>query len=151
MLSLWNGFDDLLRVDDLFRATRERAAAPERPAFAPAADIREDELAYLVSVELPGLDVADVSLEVDGNVLTLSGERRAEKVEGSGSYHRVERRYGAFSRRFVLPDTVDTQKIDATMKQGVLTVRLPKAAQSQVRKIQVRAGGTEPNAAGGSS
>ncbi len=152
MLSLWNGLDDLLRMDEFFRASRERnPAAPERGSFVPPVDIREEEQSYLVTVELPGLRVEDVALEVDGNVLTLSGERRLQKSEATGSLHRVERRYGAFSRRFVLPDTVDSGQIEAEMQDGVLHVRLPKVAVRQARKIEVRRPSASANAAGGSS
>ncbi len=138
MLSLWNGFDDLLRFDDVFRGTAPRAARGETE-FVPAVDIKEDESGYQITAELAGMRVEDVNVEVDGNVLTISGERSFEKKDDKEGYHRVERRYGSFSRRFFLPDSVDGSKIDAGMRDGLLQITVPKAEATKARKIAVRA------------
>ncbi|MEZ4221349.1 MAG: Hsp20/alpha crystallin family protein [Polyangiaceae bacterium] len=138
MLSLWNGFDDLMRFDDVFRGFATNSTK-DNPQFLPAVDIKEDDGAYHITAELPGMKVQDVSVEVDGNVLTISGERKFEKKSEKEGWHRVERRYGSFSRRFFLPDTVDGSKIDAKMQDGLLFVALPKAEVTKARKIQVRA------------
>jgi len=138
MLSLWNGFDDLLRFDDVFRRMTPRRDN-ETPAFFPAVDIKEDETAYQITAELPGMRVEDVNVELEGNVLSVSGERNFEKKDAAAGYHRVERRYGSFSRRFFLPDTVDGSKIEAGMRDGLLSIRVPKAELTKPRKIAVQA------------
>jgi HSP20 family protein len=138
MLSLWNGFDDLLRFDDVFRGAAPRVPRGETE-FVPAVDIKEDESGYQITAELAGMRVEDVNVELDGNVLTISGERSFEKKDDKEGYHRVERRYGSFSRRFFLPDSVDGSKIDAGMRDGLLRITVPKAEATKARKIAVRA------------
>jgi HSP20 family protein len=93
-------------------------------------------------VDLPGIDPAEVELTLDGGVLTLSGDRREQIMTKSGEDlqgRRVERGYGHFHRRFVLPDTVDGEKVNATGKNGVLTVTIPKQAKAMPRRIQIDA------------
>jgi HSP20 family protein len=138
MLSLWNGFDDLLRFDDVFRGMTPRAAKDE-PAFVPAVDIKEDDSGYQITAELAGMSVEDVNVELDGKVLVISGQRTFEKTDEKEGYHRIERRYGSFSRRFFLPDTVDGSKIEADMRDGLLRIKVPKAEVTRARKIAVRA------------
>lgn len=142
MLSRWDPFSELSRIqDEMARAFQGGTHAPENaPAFRPAVDIVEDKDAILLKAELPGVRPEDIHLEVERNVLTLHGERKNEqKVERDGFY-RFERRYGTFARSFVLPETVDGNAIDADMKDGLLTVRLPKKPTEQPKKITVKAG-----------
>ncbi|MGO9931463.1 MAG: Hsp20/alpha crystallin family protein [Steroidobacteraceae bacterium] len=92
--------------------------------------------------DLPGIDPAEVELTPDGGVLTLSGDRREQVIAKSGEDlqgRRIERGYGNFHRRFVLPDTVDGEKVNATGKNGVLTVTIPKQAKAMPRRIQIDA------------
>ncbi len=140
MLSLWNGFDDLLRFDDVFRGMAPQGNQ-DKPSFVPSVDIKEDEQAYKISAELPGMKVEDVNVEVDGNVLTISGERTLEKEKAGEGYHRVERRYGSFSRRFFLPDSVDGSRIEAKMRDGLLGIWVPKTEVAKARKIAVKSAG----------
>ena len=103
----------------------------------PLVDIVETEQAYEVRAELPGIAREDVQLSIEDNVLTLSGERKLEKDVNKESYHRIERAYGTFSRSFALPAQVDTQGIQASFKDGVLSIAVPKAEQVKPRKISI--------------
>ncbi|MCS7101544.1 MAG: Hsp20/alpha crystallin family protein [Burkholderiaceae bacterium] len=106
----------------------------------PATDISETDHEYVFKAELPEVKKEDVSVEVEGNVLTIKGERKAEKEEKHKKMHRVERFHGAFLRSFTLPENVNPKAITAEMKDGVLTVHLPKAASEQPKptRIEVR-------------
>ena len=108
----------------------------------PAIDVSEDEKAYKISAELPGLDEKDIDVTVTGDALVLKGEKRHEKEEKEKNYYLSERSYGAFQRAFALPEGIDRNKIDAQFSKGVLTITLPKTAeaQKQAKKITVKAG-----------
>ncbi|HET7585961.1 MAG TPA: Hsp20/alpha crystallin family protein [Gemmatimonadaceae bacterium] len=118
--------------------------------WTPAVDVREDQNAVSLDVELPGIDPENVDVNVDNGVLTIRGEKRAEREEGKEGeqYHLVERSYGSFTRSFQLPQGVDEDQIDANFHDGVLTVRIPKTALPQPRKIQIGRGGEERQISG---
>lgn len=105
--------------------------------WSPAVDVYETEKEILVEAEIPGLSEKDTSVEVKDNLLTLSGERKKETEVEEGDYHRSERFYGKFQRMFTLPDSVEADKVEARAKNGVLTVRLPKAPKAIAKKIAV--------------
>lgn len=107
----------------------------------PAVDVSEDDKAYKITAELPGLNVDDVTVSISGDMLTLRGEKRQEHEEKQANRHVSERAYGSFERSFSLPSNVDQAAVSAAFTNGVLTLSLPKsaAAQSQVRKIEVKA------------
>lgn len=137
MLSRWNPFEEISRLqDEMFRTF----GGGERGLMRPSVDIFEDEKSIRLMAELPGIQAEDVKIEIEDNVLTISGERKLEHEENREGYHRVERRFGSFTRSFVLPRTVDSNNIEANMKHGVLTITLTKRAEAQPRKIEVRAG-----------
>ena len=100
----------------------------------------EDDKAYKITAELPGLDAKDVDVSVSGNTLVLKGEKRQEKEEKNKNYFFSERAYGSFQRSFELATTVDREKIAADYSKGVLTITLPKTAeaQKQEKKIEVK-------------
>ena len=100
-------------------------------AVAPAVDIAEHEKAYEVSAELPGLDEKNVEVKVANGVLSIKGEKQDDKEEKKKDYYVRERSFGAFERSFQIPDGVDTDKIEAVFKQGVLKVSLPKKPEVQ--------------------
>lgn len=130
-------------VDPFFELNRMqnelfRQDAPARAAWAPAVDITESPEAIVVHAELAGIKPEDVKVDVENNVLTLKGERRSETKKDEGTLHRVERFYGSFSRQFLLPRTVDPEKIEAELKDGVLTVRLHKRTEVKARQISVK-------------
>lgn len=103
-------------------------------------DVAEDDKAYTITAELPGIEEKDIDVSIANDVLTLKGEKRAEKEEKSKSRYVSERAYGSFQRSFALPADVDTNKIDAKFAKGVLTMVLPKnpKAQPAVKKIKVK-------------
>ncbi len=103
----------------------------------PAVDILEKEGSLVLRAELPGVNEKDIDLKLEGNVLTLKGDRKFEDEEKKNNYHRIESFYGSFSRSFTLPDTVDTQKIKADYKNGILTVTVPQKPEVRPREIPV--------------
>jgi HSP20 family protein len=142
MLTLWDPFTGFSRFSDaaFARLSDEAFVAPARAdRFTPAVDVFEDKDAFVVKAELPGLKVEDVGIDVEKGVLTLRGERKLEKRDDKDGYCCIERVYGAFSRSFSLPDTVDPDKIQASLSDGILTVRLSKKPASQPRKIEIKA------------
>ena len=104
----------------------------------PAVDIKEEGDRFLITADLPGVDPKDIEITMDNGVLTIKGERYSEASEEKEGYKRVERVSGNFYRRFSLPDTADAERIEATGKDGVLTVVLPKHEKVQPRRIEVR-------------
>lgn len=135
MLVRWDPFEEMNRLHDHFFGGRGLAKQP----FRVAVDIREEDDAFYVDAEVPGVAAQDVKVDVEKNVLTISGERKAEKDEAEGSYRRVERYYGTFSRSFTLPETVNADNIHADLRDGVLTLRLPKKEAPKPRAIPVNA------------
>ena len=125
--------------EDFFGSAMERAdeGLADRP-WRPAVDVRETDTTFEVSAELPGLTKKEVEITFDNGVLSIKGERQFEDSTTEGNYHRIERRYGAFSRSFVLPTEVDTQNVKATFKSGLLTINLPKAPDAKARRIEVK-------------
>jgi HSP20 family protein len=135
MLTLWDPFAELGR---LHTGLLGRAWHGTEPAFRPSVDIVEEEKAYLVKADLAGMKPEDIKIEVKNNVLTVSGERKLEKKEeGEDGYRRIEREYGSFTRSFTLPETAEGDNIDASYKDGVLTVTIPKRAEPEPRQIKV--------------
>ena len=107
---------------------------------APVVDVAEDDKAYKITAELPGLESKDIELSVSGDRLVLRGEKREQKEQKDKNYYMSERAYGSFQRDFALPDAVDRDKIAAELAKGVLTVTLPKTAEAQkpAQKIEVK-------------
>ena len=108
-----------------------------RESWIPSVDILEKDGNLILRAELPGLDEKQIDLKVEGNTLTLKGERKMENEDKKSNYHRVESYYGSFSRSFDLPDTVDLDKINAEYKNGVLTVTMPQKPEVKPREIPV--------------
>ncbi len=108
-------------------------------SFRPAIDILEKDNKIFIHCELPGVNEQGLDLKLDGRTLTIKGKRKQEP-EGTGCvYHQIESSYGAFSRSFDLPNSVDTEKISAASKDGVLTITIPQKLEVQPRTIQVNA------------
>ena len=107
---------------------------------APEADVVETENEIRVQVELPGMRADQVSVDLENNVLTINGEKKESRSEERGTYHLSERRYGKFSRSFVLPRDVDADRIQAGFDQGVLTVSVPKSERARRRRIEITNG-----------
>jgi HSP20 family protein len=142
----WDPFRDLAglqeRMNDLFdravwrRGTEEEGLAAG--AWAPAVDIYETEEKVVLKAELPGLKKEDIDIQVRDNTLTLKGEKKFEKEVKQENYHRVERSYGTFQRSFTLPNIIKQSGIEATFKDGILEVSLPKAEEAKPKQIQVQ-------------
>jgi len=107
----------------------------------PAMDLVETEDDFVLRADLPGLTEKDVNIELEDNVLTISGERKAEHEERKEGYYRIERASGSFSRTLTLPEGVDPQKVQANFDRGVLEVRIPKPEQRKPRKVTISAVG----------
>jgi HSP20 family protein len=106
--------------------------------FAPAADLVEGDNAFEIRMDVPGLEAKDIDVQVHGNTVTLSGQRKEEKEEKGKTYHRVERRSGSFSRTLTLPCAVNEDEVAAEYTQGVLSVKLPKCEEAKSKKIAVK-------------
>jgi HSP20 family protein len=105
--------------------------------FGPPVDIYEDDQKLTFKVEVPGIDEKDIKVEIENKVLTVRGERKLEKDIKEENFRRMERHYGAFSRSFTLPSTVDPEKIEANYTHGVLAVQMPKVAGAKPKQIKV--------------
>jgi HSP20 family protein len=107
---------------------------------APAVDIAEKDNAYEVTADVPGFDDNSIEIQVSNGSLWIKGERKSEREERQKDYYLSEREFGSFQRCFRLPDGIDTDKIEATLKKGVLTVTLPKTAEGQkaAKKIEIK-------------
>lgn len=110
----------------------------ETTEWMPAVDIHEEANRMVIHADLPGLDEKEINISVKDNLLSITGERKTEKRDGSDNFSRIERVYGSFCRRFSLPDTADTASIQAQMKKGVLEVVIPKKEAAKSRKIEIK-------------
>src|SRR5437764_3701117 len=107
--------------------------------FVPPVDIYEDANGITLKMEVPGVSQNDINISLENNTLTVSGERKFEKNEKEENFHRIERRYGAFTRSFTLPNTVDVEKANANYENGILSIQLAKKAEAKPKQIKVNA------------
>lgn len=110
----------------------------EKDEWLPAFDISENEKEYIVTAELPGMEVKDIDVTLSDGVLTVKGEKKKEHEDKGKDYHRIERTYGSFHRSFSIPGKVKTDSVDANYKDGVLKLTLPKTEESEAKKIEVK-------------
>ena len=110
----------------------------EERVVVPAFDISETEKEYVISGEIPGIEPKDLEVTLTDGILSIKGEKNQESEEKEENYHRVERHYGSFQRSFRLPDNISKEKLDASYKDGVLMLTLPKSEESEVKKIEVK-------------
>lgn len=129
----WDLFDRIFT--DTLASKEENVKAPWHPAI----DVAETPREIVVKAEVPGMDKKDLDLTLSDGLLTIRGEKRAETKSEDARYLRVERRYGSFSRTLQIPDTVDVGAVDASYKDGLLTVRLPKRAAEKSRRVPIQA------------
>jgi HSP20 family protein len=111
--------------------------------WVPAMDLVDAGDHFVLRADLPGLAEGDVNIEVEENVLTISGERKSEHEERKEGFYRVERSYGHFSRSLTLPEGVDATSVKANFDKGVLEVSIPKPAERKPQKVEITVGGTE--------
>jgi HSP20 family protein len=117
----------------------------------PAMDLVETDDDFVLRADLPGLSEGDVNIELEDNVLTISGERKSAHEENKQGYHRVERASGSFSRSLTLPEGVDPEAIEAGFDNGVLEVRIPKPQERKPRKVAISVGGGQKAIEGSAS
>jgi HSP20 family protein len=136
-------FNDIRKSFDLVNAIinsmEEQSTEQDVVDFRPKVNTRETEDNYHIEVELPGVKKENVDIQVDGNVLTISGERNVRDEVKDEDYHKVESRYGLFSRSFTLPEKVDVSNIEAHFENGILEVAIPKLKiDTSSRKIEIK-------------
>jgi len=138
----WSAFDQLTNLRDeinrLFESPYANGGSDAFNAWAPALDLYEDKDNLVLRAEVPGMKKEDIDISLHENTITISGERRNEKKYEGSETSREERVFGRFTRTLQLPKQVDTGKVKASYKDGVLTVTLPKAEEAKPRQIQIQ-------------
>jgi len=109
--------------------------------WSPSVDIYETENELVLKADLPDVKLEDIEVRVENQTLTLKGERKFEEDKSVQGYHRIERSYGTFTRSFTVPSTVDSEKVEAAFKNGVLTVKLPKKEAAKPRQVKIEVKG----------
>lgn len=143
-LTPWRPFRELATLRDEMDRMWERFfkewPSPEliRGEWAPCLDVSETKNNFVVKAEVPGIDAKDIDISLANDVLTIKGEEKQVKEEKDENYHRVERSYGAFSRSIQVPGEVQSDKIKASYKDGILKVTLPKSEEAKKKEIKIR-------------
>lgn len=137
-VSLRREMDSLF--DNFFRGFDMEPFESRLGGFSPRIDVTEDGNEIRISAELPGMDEKDIDLSIQNNMLTIKGEKKEEKEDKGKDYYRMERSYGSFVRTIPLPVEVDTDKVEAKFKKGILSIALPKTAKAvaEAKKISVK-------------
>src|ERR671919_2328532 len=155
IMTRWDPFQDLRSAQDemaqmspmlahaLGLHAQQGSGRATSMAWAPVLDISERKDAYLVTVELPGVEADDLQITLEDGLLTIQGERQFTQESSEQQFHRIERRYGAFRRSITLPAQVQAEQIEATFDNGVLQIVVPKAEEAKPKRIQVRPGRAE--------
>jgi HSP20 family protein len=139
----WNPFRE---IDDMFERYNRAIGWPYRGRqevmasgeWSPRVDIAETDNEFTIKAEIPEIKKEDVKVTVDNGVLNIRGERKQEKEEKNKKFHRIERYYGSFSRSFTLPGNVDETKIEASFKDGMLNLQIPKVEEAKPKAIEVK-------------
>ncbi|HJX01232.1 MAG TPA: Hsp20/alpha crystallin family protein [Terriglobales bacterium] len=149
VVTRWDPFRELAtlqnRVNSLFQdyGRPGQDELTTTSSFVPAVDVYEDEHKVTLKLEIPGIKQEDVDIRLENNTLTVRGERNFEKEEKEENFHRIERRYGSFARSFTLPNTLDTDSVNASYENGVLRIELAKRAEAKPKQIKVNIGGSK--------
>ncbi len=145
-LAKWAPFREVSRLrDEMDRMWQEVFGAGRRALrrmgeeWVPAVDISDTADKVIVKVEVPGMDVKNIEISLSGDILTIRGEKKAEREEKEESFHLVERSYGFFARSLRLPAAVEADKIEANYKHGVLTITCPKKEEGKPKQITIKA------------
>ncbi len=146
VLTRWDPFREFSTLHDrmnrLFHDSYgDREEALTTSSFAPPVDVYEDQHNVTLKIEVPGIDENDIDVRVENNTLTVHGERKFEKEEREEDFRRLERQYGSFTRQFTLPNTVETETIQANYSKGILKIRLAKKAEAKPKQIKVNVSG----------
>jgi HSP20 family protein len=142
-LTTWDPFKEFENLRGISKflgnLSREGEDTSSLSNWAPAVDIAEDDTAFHIKADLPDVNKEDVKVSFDQGMLTISGERKFERVENDKKkYHRIERSYGHYSRSFRLPETVAVDQLTAEFKDGVLSINLPKREDQKPRQIEIK-------------
>ncbi len=147
-ITRWEPFREFSPMEDRLNRFFRASFNPVRPeealtttSLAPPVDIYEDEHKIALKIEVPGIDEKDIDVRIEGNTLTVQGERKLEKEEKEENFRRVERYYGTFTRSFTLPGSVDPGQVSADYDNGVLKISLPKKAEAKPKQIKVNVRG----------
>lgn len=142
----WDPYREMTALQDRFNrafgnapARRDREEEMSLGAWIPPVDIAEDRERILLTAELPGFKEEEITIQMEGGVLTLQGERQFEREKEGRTYHRVERSYGQFVRTFTLPNNVDRENVRARFANGLLEIELPKKEETRPRQIKISA------------
>ena len=140
-------FDPWREIEDMFDRYTRAISFPRKSTtgeiatiadWSPQVDIAETPKEFTIKAEIPEVKKEDVKVSIDSGVVTIQGERKQEKEEKDKKFHRIERFYGSFSRSFSLPENIDANAAQATFKDGVLTLQIPKTAAAQPKAIEVK-------------
>src|SRR5271166_6083452 len=147
VLTRWDPIHATAALQDRMNRLFRESYSPEGPEealtttnYAPPVDIYEDEHNITLKMEVPGIDEKDIDVRIEGNTLTVHGERKIEKEEKEENFRRVERQYGEFTRSFTLPSSVDPGQVNANYVNGVLKITLAKKAEAKPKQIKVNVG-----------
>ena len=141
---LWNPFQEFENLLDRYNkssGTAMRGRSDGDLSFAdwsPSVDIDEQDDQYLIKADLPGVEKKDIDVKLENGILSIRGEKHTETESGKGKRHRTERFHGTFARSFTLPDTVDSEHIDAKYKDGVLTLVIRKLEKAKPKSIDIK-------------
>ena len=142
-------FEDVVslqkRLNSIFNEFGGSKTAGDEVAagFVPPVDVYEDEKQIVLKLEVPGVKPEDLDIQLENQRLTVKGERRFENEEKAENFHRIERRFGSFTRSFTLPQTVDTDSVTASSDAGVLTINLLKKAEAQPKQVKIAVAGSQ--------
>src|SRR5947209_12538244 len=145
MITRWDPFRDVNSLNNtlnrLFQSNLDTNRGSDElltsGTFVPAVDIYENEHNITLKLEVPGVNQNDIDIRLENNTLTVRGERKFETEEKEENFHRIERRYGSFSRSFTLPNSVDPENVKADYRDGVLNVQLAKKAEAKPKQIKI--------------
>lgn len=145
LIKRWDPFKEMEELQEKMtswfgrptRTTGGEEALMKKYEWAPLVDISEDGKEYLIKTELPEIKKEEVKVTVEDGVLSITGERKFEKEEKDKKFHRIERAYGSFVRRFTVPEDADAAKVSAEFKDGLLMVRLPKSEEKKTKEVKV--------------
>lgn len=144
LLTRWEPVRELANLQDRMNRLFSESFGPVQSqetlaagSFVPPVDVYEDEQGIRLKMEVPGIEEKDIDVRLENNLLTVRGERKLESETKEENYHRIERRYGNFTRSFTLPNTVNPEEVKASYSKGVLTIKLGKRAEARPKQIKV--------------
>ena len=135
---LWRIRDDMDKVFNQFFCRPYEGTDFQEVDWSPRVDILEKENEFLLRSELPGMKKDDIKITMLDNILTIKGEKSGEVKEENKNFHLCERHYGKFTRSFRLPNPIEAKKIEASMKEGILTITLPKSEEAKPKEIEIK-------------